>query len=294
MTDSKSTTLSTGILVLAHGTMNMRSTSGWEDNILAAIKNVRSAIDVPIEVSFGMWNTENNQSAIDKLDSTLKETNDELKRLIVVPIFVSDYSLVIEAQKYIFNLRESNPLRFEPDLQRVNYQGEVNLLSALNYDSVISSILKDRVVNLIDKAKTDGYSEEPSSMELIIPMHGPYGDYDNHQWMISGHKYAADLKDIGLREIHIISLRDDIVKDDSKGNIWERSRVFMRYMVEEASRSGRAALILPLLISNGGIEGGIKERLAGLNYVWLGEMLFPDQRLETYLINKINTNLGDS
>lgn len=43
-------------------------------------------------------------------------------------------------------------------------------------------------------------------------------------------------------------------------------------------------LIVPLLISFGGIERGLRERLEGLNYTLAEAALMPDDRLVTWVL----------
>jgi hypothetical protein len=48
-------------------------------------------------------------------------------------------------------------------------------------------------------------------------------------------------------------------------------------------QEGRQVLIVPLLVSFGGIERGLRERLGGLMYTLAGSALLPDDRLVTWV-----------
>jgi len=117
-------------------------------------------------------------------------------------------------------------------------------------------------------------------------MHGPVGARDNHLWMVSGHRYAADLTKLGFSEVHVVSVRDD-----AKGEAWERAKEEFRHAVAGAAKRERKALLLPLLIASGGIEKGILERLEGLDFIWTGEALLPDKRIVDYLDSRVRLQL---
>ena len=53
--------------------------------------------------------------------------------------------------------------------------------------------------------------------------------------------------------------------------------------VERATAEGNRVLIVPLLLSYGGIEEGIKKRLAGLDYTMSGQYP-PDERLVRWVL----------
>jgi hypothetical protein len=69
------------------------------------------------------------------------------------------------------------------------------------------------------------------------------------------------------------------VKDDAPTPIRDAATREFRSVVERRSVEGRRVLIVPVLLSYGGIEQGIRQRLEGLPYVMSDKALAPDRRL---------------
>lgn len=286
----------TGILVLAHGSMQSgmgghgghgghamvcdnSSPTQWEKTVLEAVGEIGPSHPVPIEVAFGMWNTMCFQAGVERL---LKKSED-MDHLVVLPLFISSYSVVIEMQKFIFKVR-SDKLIPIPTVKQIKFDGTIEYLSAIDYDEVIADILLTRARTLISLAGERGKSMEPKMLELNLVMHGPNGEQDNHYWLAMGHRYAADLASLKFAEIHVLSLRDDADEP-----VWDRAKQLLREAVEGAASRNHAALVLPLLLAPGGIEDDLLERLEGLDYVWSGEAILPDSHLGTYLNKKIRS-----
>ena len=59
-------------------------------------------------------------------------------------------------------------------------------------------------------------------------------------------------------------------------------------VVEGAVDEGKSALIVPLLLSYGGIETGIRRRLEGLPYRMAGQALLPDERLSDWVLLQVD------
>lgn len=267
-----------GILITAHGNPN----TDWNEIILAAIEEIKPDISNPVEVGFGMWKTDAYNEAIEKLKA---QNGGSLDELIVLPLLISDHSMVIDTQKYIFNIPGSHTPPFP--IKKVEYQGDIQFLSAINYDSVISEILMDRAISLIKKAQEMEYPDI-RDMELNLVMHGPNSESYNHLWLADGQRYASDLSELEFAEVNVITMRDDTDKEQTGlKKKWDRAKQIFRGHIEGAYQRNRVALILPILISKGGIENGILERVKGLNYVWVGETLFPDKRLGKYIKSKL-------
>jgi hypothetical protein len=69
------------------------------------------------------------------------------------------------------------------------------------------------------------------------------------------------------------------VRDDAPEPIRDAATAELRARVERQSAQGRRVLVVPLLLSYGGIEQGIRRRLEGLPYVMAERALMPDDRL---------------
>ena len=284
-----------GILVIAHGTslhdggghggghphLNAPNCtplkpSRWEQAVLDATSRAQAGIETPVEVAFGMWESRCYDQAIERLKVRLAERSDTLGHLSIVPLFISDYSSVIEAQKYIFHLRADSPLP-EMGIQPSSYRGPLTYGHAIGYNPLISRILVDRAQSLMKIAAARGFT--PQKMELVLVMHGPVEDHANVKWLQMGRAYGKDLeKTLRLTSTKIVSLRDD-----AEPEVRNRATSELLSYVDNARARGRIALVLPLLLSRGGIEAGIASRMKGHDAIWTGATLFPDVRMETWL-----------
>jgi hypothetical protein len=64
----------------------------------------------------------------------------------------------------------------------------------------------------------------------------------------------------------------------------------LRNIVQRELAAGRRVLIVPLLISFGGTERGVRERLDGLAYTMAEAALMPDDRLVTWVLTVAAAN----
>lgn len=279
----------TGILILAHGSMRMspggmcnnNNPSKWEKAVLDATDEVRLELPYKTQVAFGMWSTMCIEAGIMRLKMELKKEGKTLDHLKVLPLFISSDSAVIEMQKYIFKKRADKVIPV-PSVKPTKFSGKISYLEAMDYHPKIALILASRLFNLIEKAKEEGLTQK--DLEVVLVMHGPVGDEDNKKWLEFARLYMKDIMSDLLpnNESFIISLRDDAsdeVRDQATQNL--------RYVVSNARRSNKKSLILPLLLSSGGIEKGILERLTGLDYIWTGEMLLPDSLLGAFILDRL-------
>lgn len=277
----------TGVLILAHGSTHgqhdghhhchQETFPDWEKNVLNIIEEAQKNIKYKTQVSFGMWETECIDHAIDMLEA--KMSPNKLDHLIVVPFYISSYSSVIEMQKYIFGLRADKPLPIP--VKKSKFNKKVSYTQSIDYSDSVSNILKDRAEQLFTKSKT----QTKDNQELYLIMHGPNENISNHRWLEMGQRYASDLSIIGFKDVKVISIRDDI-DEPLKSEIEED----LRESIKTTIKRKREVLLLPLLLSTNGIQDRILKRVEGLNVVWDGQALAPDLRLAKIIIDRINSS----
>lgn len=272
-----------GILVLAHGNSNhdhdgnqntpWRNNpfkSDWDDTILEMVGEASIQIPYPVEVAFGMWDQKNFQEGLTLL------ANQSVCELIVLPLFISDHSDVIRAQKYQFHVSEENPLPFEPgrltipsSIQRVVFK------SALNDSIHLSTVIANRA---------EAISKNSAREDLILVAHGPNGDEDDLLWIKDLSTHAIRIK-IPFHRVHLLTLRDDAPEE-----IRNRKTKELQDIVKTATAENRTPLIVPVLLAPGGIEDGLEERLSGLSYTLSPKMLAPDPHLIEWIIQESTSN----
>ena len=276
----------TGVLLLAHG-----GQPAWN----ARVTDLAATVDrtMPTEVAFGMATRANIQTAVDRLVAR------GATEIVAVPLFVSSWSSVITSTEYLLGLRAKAPAALAV-FARMDHGGghgatgtsgqtahanhgaadgttpvtspvKIRMTPALNDHPVVADILASR-------ARAVGKS--PESEAVVIVAHGPVEEEDNRRWLADMRSLSERVKSItAFASIDYLTVRDDAPKP-----IWEKAKADLRAVVQKRTEEGRQVLIVPLLISFGGIEKGLRERLEGLDYTMAEAGLMPDDRLAGWVL----------
>jgi hypothetical protein len=269
----------TGILLLAHGGQPQ-----WNERVADVAKRVNES--QPTEVAFGMASRASIQGAIDKL------TARGVTEIIAVPLFVSSHSSVITSTEFLLGLRSEAPA----DLARfakmdhgthgagaadhaqhqadpaspVTTKVPITMVAAFNRHAIIGAIAADRAKSI---------SAEPGKEAVILVAHGPVPEDDNRKWLddmaaLSAHVRAA---------APFASVDYMTVRDDAGPAIREAATKELREKVQSQIALGRRVLVVPHLMSFGGIEQGLRKRLEGLDYTMTSQGLMPDGRIVEWI-----------
>lgn len=264
----------TGILLLAH-----EGSKSWNEEVM----KVASVLDktTPVEVALGMASKRTIQSAVDKLVAR------GVQEIIAVPLFVSPHSSVITSTEYLLGLRSEAPPEVaifarmdhghgghdadhKPDpsfnpTTPVKSPVPIRMKSALGRHPLVADILLSRTLEI---------SREPSREVVVLVAHGPVTDESNAKWVedmvVLAQRMGQSSK---FKRIEYLTVRDD-----APPPIRDKAAAELRAVVTKATGEGARVLIVPLLLSYGGIEQGIKKRLEGLDYVISNRALLPDDR----------------
>lgn len=281
-----------GVLLLAHG----GSATEWNEEV----RHVADQVDltIPTEVAFGMATRSTMQAAIDRLKAR------GVTEIVAVPLFVSSHSSVIDSTAYLLGLRKEKPedltmfasmdhgggmvmdhsnMAHDP---AVNAEAEkpvvtsvsVHMAAALDHHPVVAEILKDRAASI---------SQDPAHEVVLLIAHGPVPDDENKLW----------LNDMGLlaeqihKQTHYADFEYLTLRDDADDPVRKAATEQLREKVEQITKEGRTVLIVPLLLSYGGIEDGLRKRLAGLPYKMPTQALLPDKRIVNWVIDTANSEI---
>ena len=267
-----------GILLLAHG-----GAESWNNNVLAIARDVEGTH--PVEVAFGMATRANIQGAIDRL--TAKGATE----IVAVPLFVSSHSSVVRSTEYLLGLRADAPAdlaRFakmshgsaggdhashgaaaaEDGTRPIETRLPVRMTSALNNHALLAAIVADRAHSI---------STAPVKEHVILVAHGPVQDADNALWLADMRALASHVQ--GYAGVDLLSLRDD-----APAPVRDAATAQLRDMVTRARAKGHDVLIVPVLLSYGGIEPGLRTRLDGLDYRLPQQGIAPDARLAQWVL----------
>lgn len=273
----------TGILLLAHG-----GAAEWNERV----SDLAATIDAqqPVEVAFGMAARASIQGAVDRLAER------GVTEIVAVPLFVSSWSSVITSTEYLLGLRAEAPrdLALFAKMDHSSHgapaatNGHENhaehgaaaadptspvklpvplrMTSALNRHELVGSILADRARSV---------STSPPEEAIVIVAHGPVPEEDNRRWLADMAVLAEQVKSsASYGAVHYLTVRDDAGPE-----MRERATKELRGIVEAEIAAGRRVLVVPHLLSFGGIEKGVRKRLEGLDYTMTKQALMPDARL---------------
>jgi sirohydrochlorin ferrochelatase len=278
-----------GILLLAHG-----GEKGWD----AEIERLRARVNatVPTEAALGMADPATLQAGIDKLAAR------GVKRVIAVPLFIHSRSEVLDQTAYVLGLSDkpSEVLRAAAErmmaahmgamkehpgsgagstaamhhhmfsLDRVKTTLPITMTPALDDADLVSSILLERARALSRDSKTEG---------VVLVAHGPVDDKAVGAWNDAMAKHAEFVR----REGGFRSASYALLRDDAAPAVRAASVKRLRRRVIAAGKGGRA-LVVPVLIARGGIEGKLPKDLKGLKYVWDGNTLMPHAGFEGWVL----------
>ncbi len=273
-----------GVLLLAHG-----GSGPWNDRVADVVKAVDGSI--PTEVAFGMASRASIQSAIDKL------TSRGVTEIVAVPLFVSSHRAVITSTEYLLGLRSEAPKDLAifakmnhgshgaPAAADHSAHGapaadpaspvttalKIRMTPALNRHPLVGAIVADRAKSI---------SKAPDKEAVILVAHGPVPDEDNRRWLEDMGVLAQQTR----ASAPYASVDYITVRDDAGPAMREAATKELRDKVQAQIALGRRVLIVPHLMSFGGIEQGVRKRLEGLDYTMTEQALMPDDRIVQWVM----------
>jgi sirohydrochlorin cobaltochelatase len=279
---ARASSADSGILLLAHG-----GSAEWNARVTDLASQVNRT--TPTEVAFGMATRATLQAGIDRLVAR------GATEIVAVPLFVSSWSSVITSTEYLLGLRPDAPAALAvfakmshtppaagstgghaghaaDGTSPVTSPVPVRMTAALNDHPIVADILTSRARSI---------SRNPREEAVVIVAHGPTADEENRRWLADMQSLAARVAAAApFAAIDYLTLRDDAPKP-----IRDRATEELRAIASRRLGEGRRILIVPLLVSFGGIERGLRERLDGLAYTMPGAALVPDDRLVAWVLS---------
>jgi sirohydrochlorin ferrochelatase len=288
----------TGILLMAHG-----GGKDWNSKVNAVAAEVDK--QMPTDVALGMADRATLQAGIDKLVAR------GVTQIVAVPLFISSHSSVIESTKYLLGLRADAPKDLAdfamdgmpgmssapkaPDSVHANDKNShptteasasaakpelpkpikspipLRIAPALDRHPLVAQILADRAAAI---------AKDPSHDVLILVAHGPNGDQENAQWLAD---MDSLVKQMSVRasyaRVEYVTLRDD-----AEAPVRDQATADLRKAAQSANDAGYHVLIVPLLLSYGGIENGLRQRLDGFEHTMSPQGLLPDPRIAQWVL----------
>lgn len=271
----------TGVLLLAHGGQPQ-----WNERVGDVARRINGT--VPAEVAFGMATRANLQGAIDRL------TSRGVTEIVAVPLFVSSHSSVITATEFLLGLRRDAPADLAKFAKMshgsaaahashtdhadpaspVTTDAKIRMTPAFNRHPLIGAIAADRAKSI---------SNSPSNEAVILVAHGPVPEDDNQRWLAD----LAVLAGHVTQSAPYAAVDYMTVRDDAGPELREAATRELRDKVQSHAAAGRRVLIVPHLLSFGGIEQGIRKRLEGLDYAMTSQAIMPDDRVVDWVLASV-------
>ena len=147
----------------------------------------------------------------------------------------------------------------------------ISMTTALDGHALVAEILISRAVDV---------SRTPEDEIVVLVAHGPSSAEDNDLWLDD----MSILAERMLPRTRFSRIERHTVRHDAPDPVRSQATAELRGVVEGAVREGKSVLIVPLLLSYGGIEVGIRRRLEGLPYRMARQALLPDERLSRWVL----------
>ena len=267
-----------GILLLAHG-----GRDDWNQKVLELASQVDSTR--PVEVAFGMANKRTIQDALHRLAER------DVTEVVAVPLFVSSHSSVFRATEYLLGSREDAPPQLEAFARMgarrssgssgsdpgfewttpVETAIPISVTMALDGHALVAEILLSRAAEV---------SQTPEEEVVVLVAHGPSSGEDNALWLENMSTLVEQMRP----HTRFSRIEHLTVRDDASDPVRDQATAELRAVVEAVVEEGKTVLIVPLLLSYGGIEVGIRRRLEGLPYRMARQALLPDERLSEWVL----------
>ncbi len=266
-----------GILLLAHG-----GNETWNENVRALA--TRLDAQQPVEVAFGMAARASIRRAVDALIAR------GVTRIVAVPLFVSSHSSVVTSTEYLLGARQDMPadlVKFarmshgtngadgaghnhgatdEDGTRPIASAVPIRVTGALDSHPIVAQILTDRARAI---------SSDPAREAVILVAHGPVGDDENAKWLENMQALARGIR----RQAPFASIDCLTIRDDAPAPVKEAATAELRALVTKRRDAGARVLVVPVLLSFGGIEPGLRKRLEGLDYTMTAQAIVPDDRV---------------
>ena len=272
-----------GILLLAHG-----GSPAWNAEVEALAAKVDATM--PVETAFGMATRTTMQAAVDRLVAR------GVTRISAVPLFVSSHSSVITSTAYLLGARKEAPADLAI-FAKMSHGGSggghgvagMIVVAAADPTSPVTSPVPIRmspalgphpIVSDILVSRAKEVSRDPAKESVILVAHGPVPDDDNRRWLEDLAVHAGRIR----QAVPFASVDGLTVRDDAPAPIREAASADLRALVTRRIGEGSRVLIVPVLLSFGGIEAGVRNRLDGLDYTMGRQGIIPDDRLIGWIL----------
>lgn len=272
-----------GVLLLAHG-----GSPSWNRDAEKIMRDAEAELAMPVELTLGMADLKATQVAVEQLKKRGAD------KIVAVPLFVNSRSEVMDQTRFILGvsakpsavLRDALTAAAKKHAHHAAKGGghhhsfsekpidndlPLVFVPALDDHPLVAQVLLERALKLSKDAKKE---------VLIVIGHGPNDEQANEIWLGAMRKLAGRAR----REGGFAAGAAYTIRDDAPEPVRQAAVEKLRERVAKETRSGRRAVVVPLLLARGGIESHIVDALVGLKYAWDGATLAPHPNLARWVV----------
>lgn len=221
----------------------------WNGHVEAAVADLRERL--PLAIAFGMANPHTLQSALDSLGQRGVGT------VAVVRLFISPESFLHQTE-YLFGLRSDPPARGMMGHRMVDGDQLEPLTAAprilLDHQGLMGSEQAARI--MVERALAN--APNPSETGALLIAHGMGAEEQNERVLASMETAAAAVREAGMAEVAVATLREDWHGPRSEA---ERE---IRAAVDRMGQRWTRVVVIPYRLFGFGPYAGV---LKGLEYV---------------------------
>lgn len=252
-----------GVLLLGEG-----GEKGWDELVAAVAK--RLGPKIPLEFAPGLADQKTIQKAADKLGSQ------SVKKIVVVPVYLSSNSELMDQTRFLFGIRQDPSLDFFGSrrggsilVRRVMTKADVVLTQALDDNPAVVDILASRAASL---------SRAPAKEGLILVSVAPASDEGAQQWS----QTLTALAERARAKAGMARSASALLPERGLAAEKEKAEKAFKTKTQEFSRQG-GAIVVPVTLTASALERRVPRVLSGSFMRFNGKALLPDERLAAWV-----------
>lgn len=264
-----------GVLVMAHG-----GGQQWNKDVLAAVEPLKSEYNV--EVAFGMADAASLQEGVKQLEAR------GARRIGVVRLFISGESFKERTEQILGIVPGAPPKPANTDAHAGHGEGHgghsMELWRVETQSSFVLSeqgLVEAPEMGQVLATRASTLSKQPAREDVLILAHGPGDDAENERWL----KHLDARAEVVRKAAPFHAVRVETLRED-----WPDKRVAaekrIRDFIEQSTREGRRALVIPFRVQGFGPYAKVLE---GLDYVSDGQGLIPHPSVTEWIEHQIRT-----
>jgi sirohydrochlorin ferrochelatase len=254
----------TGVLIMADAGPRV-----WTKTVNKTVKSAE--LSYPTRVFFGPGDSAVQQGILQDDVRDLEDSG--VHTIVVIPLSISPYHQAYRQWKYLLGVDVQAGYNGTP-LFPIEKHASIRFAEPLNDSAVVVEILLDRIQEI---------SRKPAEESVVIVTPGARDKGDNFQWMQTLQRLCARIKERGsYKSVTAVTLRDDAPSEER-----QQAMTMFRQNVQAIQQNGDRAIVVPLMLSEGGIEHKISLELRGVAYTYNNKPLLPDTRMSEWIRSQI-------